>query len=180
MRPDGSLKYRTSAAVPPGGQRNPSTRATGASSSTSRLARRHHRTTWVSGLEPRTQRLRPAALCQLAAHRKLAGRARGRAIENVCYVIGVASARWQRRGCGGGVAIDGQPLSDEHDGDDVETVVLDRRRSSLRTSFRPPRRRRLRAAVERRANCQYMKKRTRIVTRPTWACRRKPRAVAPI
>ena len=40
--------------------------------------------------------------------------------------------------CGGSVAIDflGQPLSDEHDGDDVETVVLDREAlAAFRTSF---------------------------------------------
>ena len=40
--------------------------------------------------------------------------------------------------CGGSVAIDflGQPLSDEHDGDDVETIVLDREAlAAFRTSF---------------------------------------------
>jgi len=56
---------------------------------------------------------------------------RARAIENVAYVVGVNRVGRDGNGaeyCGGSVAIDflGQPLNDEHDGDDVETVVLDR------------------------------------------------------
>jgi len=77
------------------------------------------------------------------ARRKLAWSTllRARAIENVCYVIGVNRVGRDGNGadyCGGSVAIDflGQPLSDEHDGDDVETVVLDREAlAAFRTSF---------------------------------------------
>jgi predicted amidohydrolase len=67
------------------------------------------------------------------ARRKLAWSTllRARAIENVSYVVGVNRVGRDGNGadyCGGSVAIDflGQPLNDEHDGDDVETVVLDR------------------------------------------------------
>jgi len=56
---------------------------------------------------------------------------RARAIENLAYVVGVNRVGRDGNGAqyaGGSVAVDflGQPLSDEHDGDDVETVVLDR------------------------------------------------------
>jgi predicted amidohydrolase len=56
---------------------------------------------------------------------------RARAIENLAYVVGVNRVGRDGNGAqyaGGSVAVDflGQPLSDEHDGDDVETAVLDR------------------------------------------------------
>ena len=67
------------------------------------------------------------------ARRKLAWSTllRARAIENLCYVVGVNRVGPDGNGvayCGGSVAVDflGQPLSEEHALDDVETVVLDR------------------------------------------------------
>jgi omega-amidase len=56
---------------------------------------------------------------------------RARAIENIAYCVGVNRVGRDGNGAvyaGDSVAIDflGQPLSDEHDGDGVETVVLDR------------------------------------------------------
>jgi omega-amidase len=77
------------------------------------------------------------------ARRKLAWSTllRARAIENLCYVVGVNRVGPDGNGvayCGGSVAVDflGQPLSEEHALDDVETVVLDREALvAFRTGF---------------------------------------------
>jgi omega-amidase len=77
------------------------------------------------------------------ARRKLAWSTllRARAIENLAYVVGVNRVGNDGNGAsyaGGSVAVDflGQPLTDEHALDDVETVVLDREAlDSFRKSF---------------------------------------------